>query len=204
MPRITRWAGALLMLVSVAVSAQGKGYTTLETPQSVAGSGVEVKEFFSYACPHCFSFHPLMESWLKKAPEQVNYVPVPVVFSEAWKPYALAYHAAATLAVLDKIHDPLFNALHVEKRKLRTTDDLIGFFAEHGVDKEKAAAAFRSFPVDMAMRKSAQALRDYRIDSTPTVVVNGKYVVTPRTAGGQQQMVDVIDHLVRQELAAKK
>jgi thiol:disulfide interchange protein DsbA len=204
MQRIARWLGPLLLCVSAAVSAQ-QGYTTLSTPQPTLNQGeVEVREFFSYACPACAMFEPRLDAWMKQAPEQVRLVHVPVVFNEAWKPYAQAYYAAEALGVLDRIHRPLFDAIHGDKRQFKSSKDLVGFFVERGVPKEQAEAAFNSFRVDMQLRQGAQALRNYRIESTPTVVVAGKYVVTPRTAGSHEQMISVIDRLVRQEIAAKK
>lgn len=202
---IARWLGVLLLFATAAAAAQGGGFTRLNPVQPTASQDrVEVREFFSYACPHCFTFKPKLEAWLKQAPEQVTFVRTPVVFQEAWRPLAQAYYAAEALGVLDKIHQPLFEAIHVKQQRFRNADDLIAFFAEQGVPRERAAEVFASFRVDMLMRQGAQALRSYRIESTPTVVVNGKYVVTPNTAGGQERMIEVIDRLVRQEVAARK
>lgn len=204
MYRIARWACALLLLVSFAAAAQGQGYTKLATPQPTVEGGVEVREFFSYGCPHCADFRPLMEAWLEQAPEGVTLTRVAVVFNEGWRPLAQAYYAAESIGALDKIHEPLFDAIHEKNRRFKNNDELIDFFVEQGVPRDKAKAAFGSFRVDMQMRQGAQALRNYRIESTPTVVVAGKYAVTPRTAGSQQGMIEVIDRLVKQELAAKK
>lgn len=206
MQLIARWFTSVLLFVSAAAFAQGGGGFTTLNPSQPAGadSVVEVREFFSYACPACATFEPRLEAWLKQAPEQVNVVRVPVVFSEGWKPFAQAYYAAESLDVLDRTHQQLFEALHEKGRKFRNSKDLIKFFVEQGVQQEQAEGAFQSFRVDMQLRQGAQALRNYRIESTPTVVVNGKYVVTPRTAGGHDGMVTVIDRLVQQELAARK
>jgi thiol:disulfide interchange protein DsbA len=204
MQGIIRWACAALLLVSAAVSAQGPGYSELKPARQPAQDGVEVREFFSYGCPHCFTFMPLFEAWKKTAPEQVKVVRTPVIFQESWKPLAEAYYVAESLGVLDKIHQPLFEAIHVKNRRFKTREDLVEFFVAQGVPRQQAADAFGSFRVDMLIRQSHQAMRDHRIDSTPTVVVNGKYVVSPRTAGGHQNMIQVIDQLVRQELSAKK
>jgi len=202
---IARWLGTLLLLVSAAATAQGSGYALLSPSQPVAGSStIEVREFFSYACPACAAFEPRFEAWVQQAPEQVQVVRAPVVFSDAWKPFAQAYYAAESLDVLDRIHNPLFEAMHDAKRPFRTSKDLIKFFVEQGVSKEQAEGAFNSFRTDMQLRQGAQALRNYKIESTPTVVVNGKYIVTPRTAGGHEGMIMVIDRLVQQELAAKQ
>lgn len=198
--------GLMLFALAAVASAQQRGYEVLPTPQPTeVKEGVEVREFFSYACPHCFTFRPRMHDWLQQqAPKQAQLVRTPVVFRDDWKPLAKAYYAAEQLGVLDKIHVPLFEAMHVKNQRFKNDEDLVDFFAAQGVPRDKAAAAFKSFTVDMQLRKSAQSLRNYRIDSTPSVVVAGKYLVSPRTAGGQDRMIEVIDSLVRQELAAKK
>lgn len=205
MHRYTNCLLALVLLAasSLATAQGGNGYEVLKTPQPTeTPSGVvEVREFFSYACPHCYTFRPLMDKYLQSA-EQVQLVRTAVVFREDWRPLAQAYYAAEQLGALDTIHEPLFAAIHAKNQKFEGRDDLVDFFASQGIPREKAAAAFDSFVVDMKLRKGTQQLRDYRIDSTPTVIVNGKYRVSPRTAGGQAGMIRVIDGLVRQELAA--
>lgn len=208
MQRIATWIMALALLVgaSAAFAQAGKGYEVLPTPQPTESKdGVEVREFFSYACPHCANFRPLMHDWLEKsAPKEVRLVRTAVVFRDDWRPLAKAYYAAEVLGVLDKIHAPLFEAIHQKNQRFRNDGDLVDFFAAHGVPRDKAQGAFDSFAVDMKLRQGAQQLRGYRIESTPTVVVAGKYVVSPRTAGGHEGMIQTIDRLVRQELAAKK
>lgn len=206
MQGFARWLAPLLfLLVSAAATAQSSGYTTLNPPvPTSAQEGVEVREFFSYACPACAAFEPHLSAWLQQAPESIKLVRVPVVFNESWQPFAKAYYAAEALGVLEQIHQPLFAALHGKKRRLSSEKDLIKFFVEQGVPKEQAENAFNSFRVDMQLRQGTQAMRNYRVDSTPTVVIAGKYVVTPRNAGGYAEAVALIDRLVRQEIAAKQ
>lgn len=207
MQRIANLCLALVLLAGTALAAPfqaGKDYTVLPTAQPT-GDGVEVLEFFSYLCPHCYSFRPLMHDWLDgKAPEGVDFSRVPVVFRDSWRPFAQAYYAAEVLGVLDKIHKPLFDAIHAQRKEFKSLDDIADFFAQQGVAREEALKALNSFAVDMKVRQSGQALRSYRIDSTPTVVVAGRYVVTPRSAGGHERMIEIIDALVRQELAQRK
>ena len=207
MQRIASWfmAIALFAGMSTALAQSGSGYTVLPTPQPTGKSGVEVREFFSYACPHCATFYPRMHDWLQKsAPAEVDMVRTAVVFRDDWAPLAQAYYAAEALGAVDKIHGPLFQAIHVKNQRFSGKEDLIDFFVAQGIDREKAKAAFDSFAVDMKLRQGAQQLRSYRIESTPTVVVAGKYVVSPRSAGSHDQMIQVIDGLVKKELAAKK
>lgn len=206
MKRFVNWCLALVLLSATGVAgAANQGYTVLDKPQRTEVSdGVEVREFFSYGCPHCFTFRPLFHSWLEKAPEGVKVVRVPVIFNKAWEPLAKAYYVAEALGAVDKLHKPLFEAVNVQKKKLRKDADLVEFFTAHGFTKEQVNNALNSFTVDMKMRQNPTLLKAYGITSTPTVVVNGKYVVTPTAAGGQERMIQIIDGLVKQELAARK
>ncbi len=71
----------------------------------------------------------------------------------------------------------------------------------NGLDGEDFAKRINaSMLVDMKTRRAEQAVRSYGVRSTPTVVVAGKYLVSPRTARGHERMVQVIDYLVQQEL----
>jgi len=206
--RITRWCLALVLsLVATAALAAapeaGKDYVVLERPQSTVDPNVvELREFFSYGCPHCSTFEPRFKQWLKQAPVPVKLVQVPVVFHESWAPLAKAFYAAEALGMLDKLHRPLFDAIHVNNLKLRNDESVVDFFVQQGVARDKAEEAMKSFHVDTNMRQNKRLLRDYRIESTPSVVVNGKYLVSPSGAGGQPRMLEVIDALVRQEHAA--
>lgn len=209
--RITQWCLALMLSLCAAVATAAtapvasKDYVVLERPQpTVNADGVEVREFFSYGCPHCATFEPRFKQWLKQAPEGVTLVQVPVVFHQSWAPLAKAFYAAQSLGELDRLHRKLFDAVHVDGLRLRTDANVVEFFVSQGIPKDKAEAAMASFHVDTNMRQGPRMLRDYRIESTPSVVVNGKYVVSPSGAGGQERMIEVIDALVRQELAAKK
>lgn len=195
----------LLAGASAALAQGGQGYVTLPTPQPTdTAKGVEVREFFSYGCHHCATFRPLMERWLDgAAPEGVNFTRTPVVFSDGWRPLAQFYYTAETLGVVEQTHAAMFAAIHEQNRRIRGKQDVVRFLVEQGVEEDKAVAAFDSFAVDMKMRQGAQQQRSHRIESTPSVVVAGKFLVSPNTAGGHAGMIQVIDRLVRQELAAR-
>jgi thiol:disulfide interchange protein DsbA len=108
------------------------------------------------------------------------------------------------MGVLDKLHEPLFKALHVERRKIFTEEDSIAFAAEQGIDEAKFRAAMSSFPVDMQVRKANDLVARYRIDGVPAIVVNGKFLTSASQAGSTERMFEVIDYLVERESAAAK
>jgi len=179
---------------------EGVHYIKLAEPQPTStGDKVEVLEFFWYGCPHCFRFEPFIERLLKKLPANAEFVRVPAMFRPSWEVHARAYYTAELMGELEKVHKPMFNAMHLEKRPLETDEEVMTLFGEMGVDKEKFLKTFRSFAVETRIRRAKTVLERYGIDGVPAVAVNGKYLVTGRTAGGNAQMLKIIEHLVELE-----
>lgn len=191
---------APLTSVSAANYKEGIHYIKLDDPQpTTTGDKVEILEFFWYGCPHCFRFEPFVERMLKRLPDNAEFVRVPAIFRPSWEPHARAYYTSILLGVHDKVHKPMFNAMHLEKRPLETDEQIMNFFADFGVDKEKFIKTFRSFAVETRIRRAKTVVERYGIDGVPAVAVNGKYLVTGRTAGGNAQMLKVINYLVELE-----
>jgi thiol:disulfide interchange protein DsbA len=124
---------------------------------------------------------------------------MPGAVSPNWVPHAKAFYAAKMLGVLDKFHEPLFKAIHEQKRRIFTDEQIIRFAAEQGIDEDAFRNAFNSFPVDMQVRKAADLAKHYNIDGVPAMVVDGKYVTSVSQTGSTERMFDVIDYLVAKE-----
>ena len=93
--------------------AEGTHYKVLDNSGNVDEPGkVEVREFFSYICPHCFSLEPMVESWLEDKPENVNYVRSPGTFLRNAERLARAYYVADILGKVDECHKPRFDAIN--------------------------------------------------------------------------------------------
>lgn len=170
---------------------EGRDYARLPTPQPPATPGkIEVIEFFSYTCPHCYDLDPTVKEWLKRKPDNVTFTQIAVAFGANWEPTARAYYAAEALGVLDKVHQPLFSALHQERRKLSTEDELAAFFAEHGVDQAAFRKAYASFQTETQLRRGNQLAQRFGVRGVPAVIVNGQYEV--RSA----KPFEVVDFLI--------
>lgn len=181
----------------------GEHYVVLPEPVKTRDpKKVEVVELFWYGCSHCYSFEPVLEKWASKSQEDVDFWRSPAMWRDVMVEHAKAFYAAKTLGVLDKMHEPLFKALNVERRKLATEQELADFFAEHGVDPDKFKKAYNSFSVTSGVRLADSRARSYKITGTPEIVVNGKYRIDAKMAGGQQQMLDITDFLIAKERAA--
>lgn len=194
----------LLLLAAVALAAQsfdeGIDYRVVADPaRAEAGEDVEVLELFWYGCPHCYQLEPHIDRWLEDKPAGVTFRRLPAAASPRWVPHAKAYFAAEQIGALDQLHVPLFKALHDQRRKIFTEEQIIAFAAEQGIDEDAFRAAYNSFPVDMQVRKAADLVRRYNIDGVPAMVVNGKYVTSATQTGSNARMFEVIDHLVARE-----
>lgn len=200
----------LLLLIPLAIQAapyeEGTHYQRIIPPQATETPGkIEVVELFWYGCPHCHRFQPYMERWLKQKPADVEYRRMPVILGEHWALLAKAYYTAEVLGIVDKIHRPLFDAIHAQKRRMDNDDRVMEFFMEQGVTKEAFLKAYNSFAVDAKVRRSREMGRRYQTQATPSVVINGKYILNPDNAeGNYNTMIKIIDYLVEQERNASK
>ncbi|MEE4380090.1 MAG: thiol:disulfide interchange protein DsbA/DsbL [Candidatus Competibacteraceae bacterium] len=168
-------------------------------PATAAEDKIEVVEVFWYGCPHCFSLEPVIDEWLAGKPENVEFVRIPAVFGRNWEIHARTFYAAEVLGVEDKIHKPLMEAIHAQKRPLNTEQQLAVFFAEQGVDKDAFLKALRSFDVETRLQRSQQLVRRYRITGVPAVVIKGEFWTNATMAGSHEKIFEVVDHLVVQE-----
>jgi thiol:disulfide interchange protein DsbA len=212
--RLAAWLFALAFAGGAWAQLQpGKDYQLISPAQPTAsGSKVEVIEFFNYACPACNSLAPHLRAWLKKKPADVEFRRAPVVFQDAWLPLTTAYHAFDAMGVVDKLHYEMFSAIH-ERRTLETKGllrdqtPLFDWVAKQGVDRKQFIDVYNSFGVRSRTNRSIELSGNYQVSSTPTIVVNGKYLVTPAMAGSYErffQMVDQTIALARKERAAGK
>jgi thiol:disulfide interchange protein DsbA len=193
----------LLVLGPAFAFDEGTDYTRLSQPESTdTGKKVEVLEFFWYGCPHCFHLEPYLEKWLKNKPADAAFRRMPAVLGPNWKPGARAFFAAQELGVLDKFHEPLFRAIHIDKRPLFDEDQLVAFAAEQGINAEQFRKAYDSFYVNMEVRRAAELERRYGIDGVPTIIVNGKYRTSVGQAGSKERLIEVINYLVKLESGA--
>jgi len=201
-------AFAALLALTACAEAQnyqeGVHYDTIDGPD-VADTDdvVEVVEVFSYMCPHCGNFQPFVGAWHEELPDNVEFSRAPVIFNPSWEPFARAYYTAEVLDILDESHAALFTALHQEHKRIRTMDDLAEFHAEYGVSVDSFTSTAKSFPVESKIRMGNAFIGRTGVRSTPTLVINGKYRVSPRQGGTFDEMLEVADWLIARELDAQ-
>ncbi|HSG88249.1 MAG TPA: thiol:disulfide interchange protein DsbA/DsbL [Pseudomonadales bacterium] len=190
---------------------EGEHYVTLPVPVATGNEGVTVTEFFSYACIHCFEFDSELEAWRERQPADVTFERVPAVFSRQWMLFAQAYYVARACSVLDTTHVPMFRAIHLERRRFTSPEDVAAFYAELMLGAEGEAQcsteddflkAFNSFGVGAAVQQAMGRGRAYQASGVPTMIVDGTWRTDGRSAGSNDAMLEVVDHLVRRARAA--
>ncbi len=209
MKNLTNWCLALIfsLSTSVAIAAgdymEGAEYLRLAKPQPTsAADKVEVVEMFWYGCSHCYYMEPHISKWLENKPDDVEFVRMPAVLGKGWELYGKAYFTAELLGVVDKIHEPLFEAIHDKKQKFRDVAALQDFFVSHGVAKDDFRNTFNSFAVAVKINNASLMTRRYAISGVPTLIVNGKFSTGASIAGSNEDVIKVIDFLVEQERGA--
>jgi len=198
-----RAAAAAFFLVAMVAgtSAQelveGRNYARLKNPQPVeTGKSIEVIEFFSYGCPHCGDLEPAIQAWLKTKPADVQFRRVPVMFQQRWENLARVFYTLEALGEENKLSTDVFAAIS-KGTPLWNEKDFLDWAAAKGLDRKKAEDLFKSFAVVGKVNRAKQQAQVYNIQSTPTIIVDGKFVTgSDRIAGGHAAMPAAIDALV--------
>ena len=194
MNRVRRSVIAALLAAPwpAALAQRGGPYAELNPPQPVESTGkIEVLEFFWYGCIHCYNLEPRIETWLKTLPKDVEFRRVPAVFNERWGHDAAIFYALEAMGVLDKLHRPLFDAIHRDRLRTDKAEELTPWLQKHGIDPKKFEATVKSFGVQSKTRRAVRLTSDYKIDGTPAMAVQGRY-----TVGAGDGMLDTVNQLV--------
>jgi protein dithiol oxidoreductase (disulfide-forming) len=184
-----------------------------KTPSVPAGK-VEVTEAFSYACPACNIFQPTMHKLKQSMPANVvvDYLPAAFNTAEDWPMFQLAYVTAQILGVDQQTHDAMFDAVWKGgdlsitdasrglKSRMPAIEDAAKFYNQKaGIPVDKFIATSKSFSADLKVRTAQDLLMAYKVDRTPTIIVNGKYRLHVESAGGTEQLIDLVKYLVAKE-----
>lgn len=185
---------------------EGQHYRVINppVPTQAADGKVEVVEVFSYACVHCANFEPFVTAWKKSLPDHVEYQGMPAVFNPTWEALARSHHALAQLGALERLHQQMFKAIHQDRKPLSNLEAVADFVATQGLDRDDFLAVAKSAGMDERLQRERARAMGFGIEGTPSMVVNGKYLVSAGAAGGFQGMLQVVDFLVSQEASARR
>ena len=188
--------------LSAAVSAQelveGQHYTLLESPVAtqVDEDQIEVTEAFWFGCPHCYRLQTSVNEWYETLDDDVSIVKMPATMGGDWNTHATAFYAAQSLGIEEELHQDFFDAIHQDGRSLTEADDIAEFFSDYGVSEEEAEKALTAFSVRSEVNKANSRMRDMRLMGVPALIVDGRYVVSPQSAGSLENMPQIADALI--------
>jgi thiol:disulfide interchange protein DsbA len=184
---------------------EGRDYTLLNPPQPTERGKIEVVEFFSYMCPHCAHFEPVLAPWVKALPKDVAFQRIPVVYRPQWEAPARLYYTLDTLNEVGRLHNAVFTAVHVEGSNLTSDAAVAEWAAKKGVDPRKFSDVYNSFTTQSKVQHAKQATAAYRIDGVPAIVVAGKYRTPPENfTGSHEDLLKIVDALIAKARAEQK
>jgi thiol:disulfide interchange protein DsbA len=188
---------------------EGKNYIRLVPTQPTVGGAdkIEVAEFFYYLCPHCYNFEPLIKEWAANKPANTRFVQVPAMWNQVLVLHGRMFYTAEILARngviadADAFNTAVYQEIHVRNNKLGSEGAIQKLFERFNVSADDFDRTWNSFEVDQKLRVAADLARRYSVNSTPTVVVNGKYRFGAQEAGSYPKVLEVIDELIVRESA---
>lgn len=196
----------LALLVSGSLMAQpfeeGKHFDRIGSPVAMPEDRVVVTDGFAYPCGACRRFLPYVTTWAENTPDHVEVEHLPIALQPGWDLFVRGYYTAQVMGVADETHEAMFQAVHDERRQFRSLEDIAEFYAEYGVDADSFINTSESFAVDAKVRQNRNDVRTYGIRGTPTVVVQGKWRVSPGGVKTYEEMLEVVEFLVEREAEA--
>lgn len=190
-----------ILAMPTAVNAAGR-YKSIDPPLNTASAeSVEVLEFFWLGCPHCYSLEPNMLAWENDMPANVSFVREAPPLNSAWEQHSRGFYAAQLMGQENAFVEAMFTAIHQNKKRMRSPDDIAELASGLGMDEDKFQKTMKSFAVQTKMNRAIQLARGAGITGVPSIVINGKYLTSASLAGGNAGIIDVINETVAVEKA---
>ncbi|HXR58864.1 MAG TPA: thiol:disulfide interchange protein DsbA/DsbL [Burkholderiales bacterium] len=177
---------------------EGVAYTTLRKQLPVETPGkIEVVEFFWYGCIHCYHFEPLLEAWVPKLKPDTQFRRVPAVFDDPRFVHdAGIFYAFEAMGLLEKLHRPLFDEIHVNRMRTNNRDAFFAWLGKNGVDTKKFESTMSSFGVQTKVKRAAQLTAGAAIDGTPALAVQGRWTISAEQGPTQEGMLATASRLI--------
>ncbi|MCH2568640.1 MAG: thiol:disulfide interchange protein DsbA/DsbL [Pseudomonadales bacterium] len=204
-------AAGLVWLMSLVVTErvsgefiEGEDYLVLEEPRRVRGDAIEIMEFFSYGCIHCYSLDPRLDDLIETHGDTIRFVRTPVVSNEYWRRLGAVYFALRETNQQANLHTPFFDAIHMTQLQFPDDDSVGTWVDDQGADGAAFVEAMKSSNVQRRLEGADRLARTARVASVPALLVNGKYLVRPTRDVSVQRMLQVADHLIERETNASE
>lgn len=193
---------AFFSLIMLSLSAhaakfnEGEHYKVLDLE---ASKKPVVTEFFSFYCPHCNSFEPIIQQLKQQLPKDAKLQKNHVSFmgGNMGLPMSKAYATMIALKVEDKMVPVMFNRIHNMNKPPRDEAELRQIFLDEGVDAKKFDAAYNGFAVDSMVRRFDKAFKDSGLSGVPAVVVNNRYLVQAQGISSLDEYFELVNFLLK-------
>lgn len=191
---------ATLMLslsVHAAQFKEGVHYKVLDLPKA---SQPSVSEYFSFYCPHCYSFEPIIKQLKEQLPAEVRLQKNHVSFmgGNMGKSMSKAYATMLALNVEEQMLPVMFNRIHNQRKAPKNDQELRQIFTDEGIDGAKFDAAFNGFAVDSMVRRFDKQFQDSGLTGVPAVVVNNRYLVQAQGIKTVDEYFELVNYLLTQ------
>lgn len=179
-------------------------YRLVPRPGPAPTGPIEVVEFFYYGCRWCNEFEPYLGDWLAHLPADVRFRRTPALRSVKWITLTRLYFALEQLGELGRLHGKVFRAYHRDNINLESEAELFKWAALVGLERGRFEAAFRSDAVTGLVERAHDTTAALHIDSTPSMLVDGRYLTHSGMTGGVAELLPMVDQLVAMARQARR
>ncbi len=185
----------------------GREYKLISPSLATPKDKIEVIEFFSYGCPHCSDFHPIVGKWAASLPKDVSFRRIPVSFNRPeWARLSRIFFALEATGDLAKLDTAVFIALHEQRVTFKTDDAVISWATGKGADAKKFGEAFSGFSMQSKVQRADADATAARIGGVPSLAVDGKFLINNEAASSYDDLLRITDSVIakaRQERKGK-
>tara|TARA_B100000941_G_scaffold187705_1_gene135137 strand:+ start:143 stop:763 length:621 start_codon:yes stop_codon:yes gene_type:complete len=173
----------------------GFDYRIVENPLPVKKDGVvEIVETFWYGCAACYNFDAPVNSWAAKLNDDVKFSKAPVAWASVHELHATLYYTIEALNLDPSVHSAVFVSMHKEGNFLSSEKSIKDFLEGFGIAPEVTDKYLNSFTVKQRVSRAKKNARQLKVNSTPVMIVDGKYIIESR--GSYQRILDVVDYVI--------
>ena len=186
----------------------GKNYIPIVPAQSTSAEPgqVEVIEFMWLGCPHCADLQPTLEAWVSKKPAYIKFVQEHVMWGPAHRQHAKLLYTLQALnrsdlvgKAFEQIHQRNNSLLSSKGDEAETMAIQMAFAKSNGISEADFKREYNGFGVNTRLQRSEELNRRYRIESVPTIIINGKYNTDVSKAGDKEKLLQLINDLAAAE-----
>ena len=190
---------AIFLIIITSPNVFAQKYVQISTEKQQESKSIIIYEFFWYGCPHCYNLEPTMERIEADLDKDTKIVKLPVALRDSWIPHSKLFYALQQMGKIDEVHNLIFEEIHLEDNRLNTEQQMVDFLGKHGIDTNKFMEKYNSFGTEARIKKASNLAKKYQINSVPTIIVNGKYLISGSYVSSYDELYSVINLLIERE-----